>query len=257
MPETTPQASMQPSLESTTNTAVSEVKSPNDLTWVWREVRKRVFLKLAFSRPVAEALERVVPIAMEGDSFVCGLAPHEYARSKYLETGQVRNTIESILQSAAKHRILFDLIEGTTMDDWLQVKERRNRSHDAVVALAEKTYDLHNYEAVLNQVVTEIRQRVTSTPDRMFPQVRAELMLQIVPLLADTADMLFPDRHAHNARRAMTRALDRVAICLDIPPLTIAIEIERYFLHEVPKRATENTETEARDSQEAVLEVEK
>ncbi|MBI0385572.1 hypothetical protein JBE27_57210, partial [Streptomyces albiflaviniger] len=48
-------------------------------------------------------------------------------------------------------------------------------------------------------------------------------------LLADTADMLFPDRHAHEARRAMTRAIDRVAIFLDIPPLNIAIEIERYF----------------------------
>lgn len=203
---------------------------PHDnLAWVWREVRKRVFLKIPFSRPVAEALEKVVPITLDGDSLVCGLPTAYYSLSTHLAAGDVHNSIENILEVAAKHRIRFDLIEGILMSDWLEVKARRNSAHDAVIAIAEKQVDAQHYEAILNQIVSEIRQRISATPERMYPQVRAALMLEIVPLLADTADMLFTDRHAHEARRAMTRAIDRVAIYLDIPALNIAIEIERYF----------------------------
>ena len=209
--------------------APHDVATHDNLAWVWREVRKRVFLKIPFSRPVAEALEKVVPIALDGDSFVCGLPIAYYSLSTYLAAGNVHNAIENILESAAKHRIRFDLIEGILMSDWLEVKARRNSAHDAVIAIAEQKVDAQHYEAILNQIVSEIRQRITATPERMYPQVRAALLLEIVPLLADTADMLFPDRHTHEARRAMTRAIDRVAIYLDIPALNIAIETERYF----------------------------
>ncbi len=200
-----------------------------DLGWVWREVRKRVFIKLPFSRPVAEALEAVVPILLEGDTFVCGLPTIQYPMSSYLNATQVRNTIETILQGASGQRIRFELIEGTTIEDWNEIKERRAKAHEAVIAMAEQHIETHHYEAVLNQVVGEIRQRITSTTDRIYPQVRMQAMFEIVPLLSDTADMLFPDRDAHDARRAMARAIDRIANFLDMPPLTLALEVERYY----------------------------
>lgn len=229
MPELTPVVAPQKPASVTESEPSPTASNANDLNWVWREVRKRVFLKLPFSRPVAEALEKVVPITIDGDSLVCGLPSVHYPLSVYLASGEVRNTVESILEVAARQRIRFDLIEGTSIDDWLAVKSRRDSAHNAVIAIAEKNVDFHNYEAILAQIVSEIRQRVTATPERMFPQVRAALMLEIVPQLADTVDMLFPDRHTHEARRAMTRTIDRVAVFIDIPALTIAIEIERYF----------------------------
>lgn len=203
--------------------------SGGDLGWVWREVRKRVFIKLPFSRPIAEALEAVVPITIDGDTFVCGMTTVQYPLSGYLNAEHVRKTIESILQQAGGQRIRFELIEGTTLEDWNEIKARRTGAHEAVIALAEQHLELHHYEAILNQVVAEIRQRITATPDRIYPQVRVQAMFDVVPLLSDTADMLFPDRDTHDARRAMARAIDRVANYLDLPPLTLAMEIERYY----------------------------
>ena len=227
VPSTISSSDVSPAIESLSS--LPELARPNNLSWVWREVRKRVFLKIPFSRPVAEALEKVVPIAMDGDTLVCGLPTSYYSLSTYLAAGEVRNAIENILEGAAKARIRFELIEGILLSDWHEVKARRSSAHDAVIAIAEQKVDARHYEAILNQVVSEIRQRITATPERMYPQVRAALMLEIVPLLADTADMLFPNRHTHEARRAMTRAIDRIAIYIDIPALNIAIEVERYF----------------------------
>ncbi len=218
----------------TASAAMAQAAAPaagsgGDLGWVWREVRKRVFIKLPFSRPIAEALEAVVPITIDGDTFVCGMTTVQYPLSGYLNAEHVRKTIESILQQAGGQRIRFELIEGTTLEDWNEIKARRAGAHEAVIALAEQHLELHHYEAILNQVVAEIRQRITATPDRIYPQVRVQAMFDVVPLLSDTADMLFPDRDTHDARRAMARAIDRVANYLDIPPLTLAMEIERYY----------------------------
>lgn len=200
-----------------------------DLNWVWREVRKRVFIKLPFSRLVAEAMEAIVPISLDTETFICGLPSAKFTLSGALNSAPVRNTIETILQSASGHRIHFELIEGTSLADWSEIKERRAKAHEAMLAMAEKDVALHNYEAILNQVVSEIRARITATPDRIYPQVRMKLVFDIVPLLCDTADMLFSDREEHNANRAMARAIDRIANFLDMPPLMLALEVERYM----------------------------
>lgn len=199
-----------------------------DLRWVWMEVRKRVFIKLPFSLGVADAMEAIVPIALDDDTFVCGLSPRDYPLAINLVPDQVRNTIEGILRQAAGRYIRLEVIEGTSPDDWDEIKERRKRAQEAVIAMAEQQVDLQHYEDILNQIVAEIRQRITVSRDRMLPQVRAELMLDVIPSLADAEEMLFPDRQAHDSRRAMGRVIDRIAGVLEITPMMLAIEVERY-----------------------------
>ncbi len=199
-----------------------------DLPYVWREVRKRVFTKLPFSLSVAETLEAVIPITLDGDHFVVGLDAAHAPMASNLAGGQVKNTIENILRQAAGRPITFELIEGTTAADWSSVVQRRDKAHEAVIAMASKSVESHHFEDVLNQIVGEIRSRVAQVHERMLPQVRASLMLDMVPSLADAEDMLFSDAQSREGRRAMSRAIDRIAVFLEVPPLTLALEVERY-----------------------------
>jgi hypothetical protein len=231
-----------------------------DLNWVWREVRKRVFIKLPFSLGVADAMEAVVPITLTDDAFVCGLAARDYNLSGHLQAAQVRNTIENILRQAARRQIRFELIEGISASDWQALQERQQRAHSAVVAMAEKNIEEHHYDDILNQVVSEMRRRITSTPDRMLPPVRAHLMLEIAPQLADIEEMLFAEQESHERRRSMARAIDRIASFLDVPPFMLALEIERLRIFEMKtklaqaeaeanqKRDTETQNTLAADT---------
>jgi hypothetical protein len=50
----------------------------------------------------------------------------------------------------------------------------------------------------------------------------------LVPSLADAEEMLFQDADTRESKRAMSRAIDRISTYLDVPPLTLAIEIERH-----------------------------
>jgi len=195
---------------------------------VWKEVRKRVFIKLPFSLGVAEAMQAAVPITFEGEMFVIGLSPRDYPLSSHLVPDQVKNTIESILRQAARRNIHLEVIEGTTLEEWEEIKERRRLAQEAVVAMAEREFSEQQMEDVLNQVVAEIRHRITAQRDRGLPHVRAQLLLDVVPSFSDAIEMLFSDLNTHEARRAVGRALDRVSSYLDVPPLTFALEMERY-----------------------------
>lgn len=199
-----------------------------DLRWVWLEVRKRVFIKLPFSLGVADAMEAIVPITLDDDAFICGLAPRDYPLATHLVPDQVKNTIEGILRQAAGRFIRFEVIEGTTMDDWQELQERRQRAQEAVIAMAEQQVSAHHFEDVLNQIISEIRQRITVSKDRALPQVRAQLILDVVPSLADAEEMLFSDPESHDARRSMSRVLDRIAGFLEITPIMLAVEVERH-----------------------------
>jgi len=206
----------------------SATASAVDLDWVWREVRKRVFIKLPFSPGVAEAMEHIVPIVLDGDIFVCGLPSKHFPLSGLLNAENVHNTIENILRNAAKRPIRFEVIEGTGQQDWQEIKDRRNKAQEAMVAIAERKVEQRHFDDVINQIVSELRSRVTGTADRALPQVRAQLMLSILPALADAEDVLFGSRETHDARRTMARALERVATFLEVPPFVLALEVERH-----------------------------
>ncbi|HEY0074270.1 MAG TPA: hypothetical protein VGB77_09220, partial [Abditibacteriaceae bacterium] len=126
--------------------------SGGDLRWVWREVRKRVFIKLPFSLGVAEALQATVPIVLDESNFVVGLSSRDYPLSANLLSENVRNTIEGILRQASRQYIHFEVIEGTTIEEWHEVKRRRARAQEAVIAMSEKKGEEHHYEDLLNQI---------------------------------------------------------------------------------------------------------
>lgn len=199
-----------------------------DLRWVWSEVRKRVFIKLPFSLGVADAMEAVVPIALDGDMFIVGMTARDFPLAGQLQAEAVRNTIESILRAAAGRAIRFEVIEGTGTRDWLEVQERRQKAQDAVVAMAQKKQGTQHVEDVVNQIVSELRSRISSSRDRALPQVKAGLLLDIAPQLADAQEMLFPDPDSHDSRRQISRLIDRIAGFLEVTPLMLSIEVERH-----------------------------
>lgn len=207
--------------------SMSEEVTGDEIKWVWTEVRKRVFIKLPFSRNLADALEAVVPVVLDGDNFVCGLTGVNFPLSNMLNADDVRNTIEAILKQAAGRSIHFEVIEGITLDDWHFIRDRRHKASEAMMAISERKMSTHQFEDVLNQIVTQVRSRVTSTKDRIYPQVRARLILEIAPDLAAAEEMLFEGHDSHDGRRAFARAVDRIAGFLEITPLTLALEIER------------------------------
>ncbi len=210
------------------STAAEPTPDAVDLNWVWREVRKRVFIKMPFSLPVADAMAEATPIVMDGDNFIVGMEARHISMAPALSSGIAKNTIENILRGAAGRPIHFEAIEGKTIEDWNKIKDSREKAQAAVIAMAERKVGEHHVEDVMNQIVSEIRQQITQVSDRTLPQVRGGLLLEIAESLSDAQEMLFEDANTtHSGRRSMARVIDRVSHFLDVDPMLLAIEIER------------------------------
>jgi DNA-binding cell septation regulator SpoVG len=161
-----------------------------------------------------------------------------------LNADDVRNTIEAILRQAAGRAIRFEVIEGTTVDEWHLIRDRRNRASEAMVAISEKRISTHHFEDVLNQIVSSVRVQIQGTKDRLYPQVRARLILEIAPTIAAAEEMLFDENDTHDNRRAFARAIDRIAGFLEVLPITLALEIERCHRAYAKERTDTGGETE-------------
>jgi hypothetical protein len=198
-----------------------------DLNWVWREVRKRVVLKLGYKLVVADALAAAIPVVLDNDNFVVGFSAQHYSLAHSLTSEVVKNTIENILRQAAGRPIHFEVMEGTTLADWEDIKRRRDKAHAAVIAMAEQKAEAHHFEDVINQIVGEVRHHVSHIHDRMLPQVRAGLVLDVAASLADAEEALFAEADTRDGKRAMSRVIDRISTFLEVPPLTLALEVER------------------------------
>jgi hypothetical protein len=247
MTDATLPQSPSPASPKETGAAIAPSKAPNlsatsdlttgvDLNWVWREVRKRVFIQgLDFSRDIGDALASAIPIVLDGNSFVVGFEPRNFPLAPALNGTAVKNTIEKILEQAAGKRINFEVIEGTLLSDWEHIKLRRDKAQSAIIAMATSQAETHHFEDVMSQIVGEVRQRVSQIHDRAQPVVRAALILDVAATLADAEDMLFNEAETREGKRVMSRIVDRIATFLDVPSITLAIEIERY------RRATKKT----------------
>lgn len=210
------------------NAAFKSAATPPDLNWVWREVRKRVFQKLDYVLVVADAMAAAIPVVFDGDNFVVGFEPKHYNLAHSLTSEVVKNTIENILRQASGRPIHFEVMEGTTLGDWEEIKRRRDKAHAAVIAMAEQKAEAHHFEDVMNQIVGEVRHHITQIHDRMLPQVRAGLVLDVASSLADAEEALFAEADTREGKRAMSRVIDRISTFLEVPPLTLAIEVERF-----------------------------
>jgi hypothetical protein len=220
-----------------------------DLDWVWKEVRKRVFIKLEYNASVYDAMEAAVPIVLEGDLFVVGLSLRDFPMARSLNAGAVHNTIENILRQAAGRPIRFDVIEGTTLADWHHVLERRIKAEQALTELATQGPRDHHLDDLLNQIVGEIRHQVSQVHDRTLPMSKASLVLDVAASLADAQDMLFPEAETRETKRAMSRVIDRVSNFIEVPPLTLAIEVERNRRAHKAEHAARATVTNTKTSE--------
>ena len=226
-PQPQPVDGLNPSEDATTASAPSP--DAVDLNWVWREVRKRVFIKMPFSLPVADAMAEATPIVMDGDNFIVGMEPRHISMAPALSSGVAKNTIETFCAARLVGRFTSRPSKARTIADWNKIKESREKAQAAVIAMAERKVGEHHVEDVMNQIVSEIRQQITQVSDRVLPQVRAGLLLEVAESLSDAQEMLFEDAaETHTGRRAMARVIDRVSHFLDVEPMALALEIERH-----------------------------
>ncbi len=193
---------------------------------IWEETVKYVKEK-KFFLPLWQAMEAVVPITIEEDYIVLGFHTGTYHLRKHLEEGTNRLLIEEALRKAAGKPLTIKIIEATTYEEWLAIKERE-RGMEIVeeVELARRkgtTGILRQWD----EFSSEIYRRYLALDQKSLPQTKAAFLLDVLPdIVAKRRELYSQEAPPYETNeKAFARLLDKLAYWTGIPSALLAWEI--------------------------------
>ncbi|HIE50930.1 MAG TPA: hypothetical protein EYP85_04155 [Armatimonadetes bacterium] len=203
--------------------------SPEKLQALWEEIKRRV-KDAEMNRPLWSALDAAKVVTLEGTTLVIGFEPHEYHLAGHLETAQNRNLVDRILQTVATKPLQMVIIEGTRMEDYQAHKAREEAMREAARKEREQYRERHDSGRILGDLGYQFHHRYSNLPHRSLVQMRAKFLLESLADLAQAEEEIkkVEDETEEAKLRQMSRAIERLASLVDMPPVLVALEFERY-----------------------------
>lgn len=201
-----------------------------DIQAIWESVKREALKHLNFTLPLSEAFNAAIPLAIDDDGiFVLGFDGANFYRSGMLERPDVRLKLEEILTKGFKRPMTLRIIHGTVAEDWSIAKSREKiaaeKREEAYVQAKETT----GAQASFDELGLELRRRYGALEGRQYTQVKARFLMEHIPLILET-ERLVAEREGASTdafQRQLSRLVDSLALMLDVPPLVMALEIER------------------------------
>jgi len=204
------------------------MQAESNIRAIWDKVVNQVKLKVIHPT-LWRSLELVVPIVIENDEFVVGLAPGSYHLSGHLVGSEHKNAIESALREFAGMPLSLRIIEGTTIQDWMQVKAK----DQSMQVLKEAAYQKREVEIAVAKswegLLETVGRRYAALHLRQLPQFRARYIEEMLAEISDAMDVLMPEGSPKDelAERSLARVIEKVGTLVEVPPALIALELQR------------------------------
>ena len=198
---------------------------------VWEKVKSQTFDHIPFRANVMDAFHAAVPIAIDGDIFVVGFSAAQFHMSGLLRTPDTKNAAESVLRDMAKREIQLEVIEGTTVEEWRSIKERRTISRESQMRDARVRLDNRSTKGSFDSLREELARRHSEVEGRQFPQAKARFLRDVLPLLAETSANVKADPKVNEDtfNRELARTYDRLGSWVDMSASHVALELDRYL----------------------------
>lgn len=178
-------------------------------------------------RSLWETMEKTVGLAIDGDTLILGINARFYNQAGHLNVSEHRNAIETTLGRLTGSPMKIRVIEGDTLDDWVTTQKRDAR----VAVMREATYEKRDKESAEAQswdtLTDHIGRAYSSTTMRSLPQNKARFFVEMLNLVADAMEKLYPSHPDETADRHLARVIEKLAHTADLSPTVVALELDR------------------------------
>lgn len=201
---------------------------------VWREATDVVLIRSDRFGPLNQAMQAAVPITIDEDLLVISVPGSERHLAGHMETASNRNSIMNALELVAGRRLEFRIVDGASVEDWNALKQAENRTRTAASAgggapAAPAQPAARAGGGAWDELIQRIHRQYQQVPKRQYPQSKARYLREALGWIASTDEEARYEsgvnEDAHE--RALARAIERLAAVLDLPPLLVALELDR------------------------------
>ncbi|MDQ2687230.1 MAG: hypothetical protein M3Y28_05110 [Armatimonadota bacterium] len=198
------------------------------------------------------AIQSVTPLAIDGNFFVASLPSDQQFLRINLENAEASGAIEEALREVTGRILAFRLIRGQTLADWERERPPDATRPDAAyhggitqtspfehrtsppTRPAERPHPSRepSPSPSWDKLNERLSQGYKTAPYNKYPHGQARYLMQCIPILSDTMDVLMPPpgqpRDEHQ-ERSLAKTLDRLgSIMGNLDPIFIALELLRF-----------------------------
>ena len=145
----------------------------------------------------------------------------------HLNISENRNAIEKATREVIGRSLNVRLIEGENLDDWIFTKKRDERVAAMKAARYVEKDKLEDEAQSWDALIDKITKSWSATNNRSFPQTKARFLTEMLYLISDAMESLYPDDRDESTERLLARVLEKVAGCTDLPAPLISLELDR------------------------------
>jgi hypothetical protein len=179
------------------------------------------------NRSFWESLESAVAITIENDTLIIGMNARIFNQAGHLTVSDHKNAIQVVASRLAGRKLTIRVIEGDTLEDWNYTKKREER----VAAMKASTYERKDREEAESQSWDALHDYVSRSYSalhlRQLPQIKARYLTDMLYVIADAMEKLYPEQPDDSAERHLARVIDKVAGSAEVPSTIVALELER------------------------------
>jgi len=203
---------------------------------IWREAGDVVLMRSDRFGPLNQAMQATVPITLDGDMLVLTMPGSERHLAGHMETAANRNSILNGLELVAGRRLDFRVIDGTTKEEWEQLKQveeqARSRRSSAGPARTARGGAAASAAKAGDSEWDELIQRMHRTyqqlPRRQHPQAKSRYIREVLGWIARSDEELRlregVEEDVHE--RMLARAIERLSAIVDLPAVVIALQLD-------------------------------
>ena len=167
------------------------------------------------------ALNAVTPVTLEDNVLVLGL-PHDVSDlSGHLKMPQTKRLLELISTEQAGRTLSVRVIEGTSEDDWQNLKRRDAEKQRLEGIQRQRMRAEMEAKTSWEGVYDQLSRRYAAVSNKSLPQNRARFYAEAIELIAEARTAMaatFDDL----AERNFARCIERVAQYSEVPSTLVA-----------------------------------
>jgi hypothetical protein len=169
------------------------------------------------------ALNSAVPIAIEDNTFVVGLAPKDGDLAGHLRMAQTKRFMEMELSRLLGKPTAARVIDGTTFADWERVKRRDIEAQRLKDIADSKTRAEITSRSGWEGVYEQLSRRYAAIQNKSLPQNRAKFLKEGIDLVAEA---LKAQQNADEmGERNLGRCIERISQYSDVPSTLVAVMV--------------------------------
>lgn len=207
-----------------------------ELKAIWGKIKEEV-KRRKVDLALWGGLDACVVVGEEEGRLVLGLDSEDYHRLGHLTTVLSRRVVEEVLREVVQEITSFEVISGTTAEEWEQAKERERVRRRAVQEALERRRAVGDAAERWNVLSEELVRRHAATQQRNLPQVMAAFLLESLKEVHRVEEELGEQAGSELAQRNVARVLHKLSAYTGVDPVSVALEYGR--LREREKRRGE------------------